>query len=90
MYAQGFLDMTLCCGLHSSCTTYGVPYTAQECSHIRVLEDNGAGRQLLEAEETVEFAFLHLHKTLRTRLLVTLVRFARPALFYLTTCTMPP
>ena len=47
-----------------------------------MLEDDGAGRQLLEAEETVEFAFLHLHKTLRTRLLVTLVRFARPALCY--------
>ena len=29
---------------------------------------------MVEAEETVEFAFLHMHKTLRTRLLVTLVR----------------
>ncbi|KAK9837303.1 hypothetical protein WJX81_005072 [Elliptochloris bilobata] len=46
----------------------------EECSYIRVLEDDGDGRQLLEAEETVEFAFLHLHKTLRTRLLVTLDR----------------
>ena len=30
---------------------------------------------MVEAEETVEFAFLHMHKTLRTRLLVTLVRY---------------
>lgn len=82
--------MTLCCELRVSCTIYRVPYTAQECSHIRVLEDDSAGRQLLEAEETVEFAFLHLHKTLRTRLLVTLVRLARPAPSCLTTRTMPP
>ena len=47
---------------------------AQECTYIRVLEDDGDGRQVVEAEETVEFAFLHMHKTLRTRLLVTLVR----------------
>lgn len=47
----------------------------QECTYIRVLDDDGDGRQVVEAEETVEFAFLHMHKTLRTRLLVTLVRF---------------
>ena len=46
---------------------------AQECAYIRVLEDDGDGRQVVEAEETVDFAFLHMHKTLRTRLLVTLV-----------------
>jgi len=47
---------------------------AQECACLRLLEDDGAGRQALEVEQTVEFAFLHMHKTLRTRLAVTLVR----------------